>query len=316
MDAAANLPLALDVVMGAAAPHLAAVRARAAEAGDRIRIHTGVAEIGTLMVEADIAVGAAGMSAWERCCLGLPSLVLVAADNQRPGATFLAERQAALVIDGGGAPTVGAIADGLRRLVENAPLRLDMARRAAALSDGRGVLRAMLGLVAPVPVQNGNLVELRLAEPDDAMLMYEWQAAPETRRYARQPAIPTLEEHLDWFERTLRNPHRLLTLIHHGGEPAGVLRFDQLDERPSFEISIAIAPARHGTGIGAAALALGQRLMSGARLIAEVHPANIASRRLFQRADFHGVGPRHFEWTAPASSQDAASLPLFDRALS
>ncbi len=315
IDAASALPLAIDIVMGAAAPHLAAVKERAAKAGDRIRVHTDVTEIGALMVEADIAVGAAGMSAWERCCLGLPSLVLVAADNQRPGATFLAERQAALVIDEGGPPGVDLIAKGLHRLFHDAALRRDIAARAASLADGRGVLRAMLSLADPLPAQDAGTIALRLAEPEDAMLMYEWQTAPETRRYARRPAIPTLEDHLDWYEKTLRDPARLLTLICHDGEASGILRFDQLDERPSFEISIAIAPARHGTGIGAAALKLGQGMMPGARLVAEVDPANIASRRLFQSAGFRGIGPRHFEWTAAAPAADATPLPRLDRAL-
>ena len=35
-----------------------------------------------LLSEADLAVGAAGVSSWERCCLGLPTLLLPVATNQ------------------------------------------------------------------------------------------------------------------------------------------------------------------------------------------------------------------------------------------
>lgn len=34
------------------------------------------------MLQADLAIGAGGSATWERCCLGLPSIVIVVADNQ------------------------------------------------------------------------------------------------------------------------------------------------------------------------------------------------------------------------------------------
>lgn len=53
----------------------------------KIRHTTGLAE---LMQTADLAIGAGGVSSLERCVLGLPSLVLVLAENQRPSSTKLA----------------------------------------------------------------------------------------------------------------------------------------------------------------------------------------------------------------------------------
>ncbi len=35
-----------------------------------------------LMADADFAIGAGGSACWERCCLGLPSLLIALADNQ------------------------------------------------------------------------------------------------------------------------------------------------------------------------------------------------------------------------------------------
>jgi len=48
------------------------------------------------MAAADLAIGAGGATTWERCCLGLPSLVVSIAENQRPACEALA---AAGVID-------------------------------------------------------------------------------------------------------------------------------------------------------------------------------------------------------------------------
>ena len=36
-----------------------------------------------LMSKADIALGGGGIATWERCCLGLPTIAIVMAENQR-----------------------------------------------------------------------------------------------------------------------------------------------------------------------------------------------------------------------------------------
>lgn len=51
-----------------------------------------------LMANVDLAIGAAGSSVWERCCLGLPSIIIPIADNQKPIAEFLAKEKLAIVI--------------------------------------------------------------------------------------------------------------------------------------------------------------------------------------------------------------------------
>lgn len=42
-----------------------------------------------LINEADLAIGTCGVSAWERCALGLPALTVITADNQRDDSRFL-----------------------------------------------------------------------------------------------------------------------------------------------------------------------------------------------------------------------------------
>lgn len=37
-----------------------------------------------LMAESDLFIGAGGSTSWERCCLGLPSIIVSTADNQKP----------------------------------------------------------------------------------------------------------------------------------------------------------------------------------------------------------------------------------------
>jgi len=76
----------VDVLMGHSSPHLATVRAQAHELPFQATVTAGATNMAERMVLADLAIGAAGATTWERCCMGLPSLIIAIAANQR---TFL-----------------------------------------------------------------------------------------------------------------------------------------------------------------------------------------------------------------------------------
>jgi UDP-2,4-diacetamido-2,4,6-trideoxy-beta-L-altropyranose hydrolase len=131
---------ALDVVLGSEAPSLPGL-SRIARHDPRLFLHVDSPDVARLMGEADLAVGAAGSSAWERCVLGLPSLMLVVADNQRGAAQALAEREAALVVDAGAADFDAAFERALMRLLRDEPLRRRLSEVSAAICDGLGAPR-------------------------------------------------------------------------------------------------------------------------------------------------------------------------------
>ena len=91
----AALPLVVDVVAGARNPHLAAIQSWCAS-NPNVKLYVGQADMPALMAQSALAIGAAGATAWERCCLSLPTILLTIADNQRPGAAALAELPAAV----------------------------------------------------------------------------------------------------------------------------------------------------------------------------------------------------------------------------
>jgi UDP-2,4-diacetamido-2,4,6-trideoxy-beta-L-altropyranose hydrolase len=96
-----NLPadLRVTVVMGPHAPWLSQVQAQAAQMPWHTEVLVGVDNIAQLMAESDLAIGAAGGTAWERCSLGLPSLVWVLAQNQLQGAMALQKAGAAVAME-------------------------------------------------------------------------------------------------------------------------------------------------------------------------------------------------------------------------
>lgn len=94
--------LAVDLVIGANHPQREALVAQAA-ARPGTRVHGPRPHLADLMAAADLALGAGGTTTWERACLGLPSLVVTLAENQRPACLALAT---AALVDGRGAARV------------------------------------------------------------------------------------------------------------------------------------------------------------------------------------------------------------------
>lgn len=71
----------VEVVLGFNAPHFDEIQNFAQSSQNKITIHKQ-ADMAKLIFEADMAVAAGGTSAWERCCLGLPTFLIKIADNQ------------------------------------------------------------------------------------------------------------------------------------------------------------------------------------------------------------------------------------------
>lgn len=129
-----------DIVLGGSAPSLPGLT-KVARRDPRLMIHVDTPHMARLTAEADIGIGACGSSTWERCVLGLPTLMIVLADNQRGAARVMAEREAAVVADLQ-SPTFDADFDrGFARLLRDADYRRTLAARSADVCDGLGAGR-------------------------------------------------------------------------------------------------------------------------------------------------------------------------------
>jgi UDP-2,4-diacetamido-2,4,6-trideoxy-beta-L-altropyranose hydrolase len=99
----------------------------------------GAPRIAEIMANSDLAIGAAGGTAWERCCLGLPTLIVAVAENQRLGANALVGANAAYGL-GGSLELADSIPQALRSMSH--PERLhEMSLAASRLVDGLGAGR-------------------------------------------------------------------------------------------------------------------------------------------------------------------------------
>lgn len=127
----------ITVVMGPTATWLAQVQAHAAAMPRPTKVLSSVSNMAQLMAESDLCIGAAGGSAWERCALGLPSVVLILADNQQCGALALQSHGAALLVSAPQQLLTLILALFSNR--EQSTVLKTMSRAAARLTSGNGV---------------------------------------------------------------------------------------------------------------------------------------------------------------------------------
>lgn len=283
--------LRVTVVLGALARFADVVRDAARTAGRPTEVLVDVSDMAGVMADCDLAIGAAGATAWERCCLGIPSIILVLAENQRRGAQALAEAGCGPVIFADGP-------DGLRVALDNAFKELmsggfeALSRRMETLGiDGLGALR-VIGALAQVEaaVLTGRLRSVKASDLD---LLLEWRNDDEIRMSMLTQDVIVPDEHRAWFEKAAKSADRRLLIFERQGKPSGFVNFkiDNVNQTASWGFYKAPAAAR-GTGrlLGRAALdyAFGQLCLR--KVWAEVLPSNEASNKMHAALGFRQEG--------------------------
>ena len=252
-----------------------------------------------------LQIGAGGGATWERCCIGAPTLTLCVAANQLAVIPALRDLGVIATVERNDAPSIGA---GVARLLADPVERRGLAAAGRALVDGRGALRAALALVATAP----QAIRLRDAAASDARTMWEWRNAPVTRHASRLAQEIPFDAHQAWLTRALADPARHLFIARFGQVDVGVIRFDQLADGASYEVSLYLDPTLHGIGLGHAMLAAGEAAMAqrcGALVVhAEVLSDNPGSRRLFIASGYDIEAPTRFTKTLSARADAAAPL--------
>jgi UDP-2,4-diacetamido-2,4,6-trideoxy-beta-L-altropyranose hydrolase len=130
----------IDVAIGPTAPSRAALEDLVVRE-PRLGLHIHPPDMDSLMAMADLAVGAGGTTSWERCCLGLPTLMLVVAENQEMIAKELARAGAVVQLKQGGRTDRCSLAKAFAELAANLERLHDMSASAAVICDGKGAHR-------------------------------------------------------------------------------------------------------------------------------------------------------------------------------
>ncbi len=267
-------PVYIDVVLSETALNYHAVCTLIEQIPHQVTLYNYVEGMASLMVEATLAIGAPGVSSWERCCLGLPTLLIPFADNQRQVAKSLEAAGAVHIVERH--QLEQQLVDVITNLYEHRKL---YSRSGLAVCRGLGA-RVTMQYICELPAKDGAAVQLRPAEQRDIEQVFIWQSLPQTRCYARNAGAPVWEEHQSWMVKRLADPYCYFYMIMHDSVAAGVLRLDRLD-KGRYEISIYLDPVKYQLGIAQVALRQVADIHQEIDIEAEVLVANIASQKLF-----------------------------------
>jgi UDP-2,4-diacetamido-2,4,6-trideoxy-beta-L-altropyranose hydrolase len=271
----------ITVVLGPHAPHTANVRQIAKMMPWPTKVLIDVEDMAALMEDCDLAIGAAGISALERCCIGLPSIIIPVADNQIAGAHALAGTGSAILASlDPFAPS--SVKNAITQFLNSEVLQ-SASLACASITDGSGTKNlAAIMLDETTP----RLRPMRESDLDQVLV---WRNTLEIRRCMIHSEEISPKTHTDWFQRHRDNPDRALLIAEAKGHPFGFVQFTGIQTSSSPEWGFYVAPgAPKGSGnlLGRLALeyafnTLGLHCITGRSL-----PENQASIRFHERLGF------------------------------
>lgn len=143
---AANVDFKATVLLRTTAKNYDSVRSYAKKHNNYIYHIDHVDNMAEIMVHHDIAIGAAGSSCWERACIGLPSIVVPIADNQRAICEALEREEVAIKLE------INQIEHELCDAIERLICKYDIYKRNGKnICDGRGIERVYENIMEIMP---------------------------------------------------------------------------------------------------------------------------------------------------------------------
>ena len=280
--------LEITVVVGQNFPWMSQIHEQASKMPRPTKVFVNVSNIAQLMVESDLAIGAAGASTWERCCLGLPSITIAIAENQVEIAESLS--------NGGYSPVINqsrnikeSLQGYINELSSGTVLAL-VSQSTARLVDGRGVIR----VIEFMEVLMTRDLAIRLVTSGDELLLLNWANDKETRENSLNKEAIHEQQHHAWFAFRLMSPDfcKMYIIYSESQGPVGQVRFE-INEDKLWEVHYSIDSSFRGMGLGRIALKRGieefRNRQLGRTLMGKVKRNNLASCKIFESLDFKDI---------------------------
>lgn len=253
-----------------------------------ITIHDALPSLAELMAGADLAIGAGGTTSWERCCLGLPSLVVTLAENQKPIALELARHGLVRWVGHHDQVDDKRLKAALLDCLRQGGLQ-DWSERCLAVVDGKGCERT--ASIMMLNKQTG--IEARPASADDEGLILRWANDPLVRRNAFNPDAITAANHHNWYSQRLKDAEfcQIYIIQTNDGIPIGQVRFERNYE--DWEIHYALDQYARFRGIGSrmleTAILIFKKQHIKVNLVGRVKIENLSSQKIFRNLGFEEV---------------------------
>lgn len=289
-----NMNFKIDVVISSLCPWLDD-KQQEILSKHNTRLHVDCQNVHELILNADFAIGSFGVSAIERCTLGLPSLNCKVADNQTHQATQMTMKSLCFFCDKG--DLTDAISKRLSPSSAENSIELSQISDACFRNYGANGMEAFikhLDLAPQHPSTDQPVLQCIPLNSHHLDTLYYWQTLPDTRRYFNVTEVPEYKQHLRWFEHVINNQDVRLWVLALANILCGYVRLDTQDN--SEEVSIFVTEEFRNQGVAYNALDWAKEASIKDKVIATVHQENTASVNLFVKSGFKPIGRNQFIW--------------------
>lgn len=111
------------------------------------KMHVQPENLPDLMLEADLAIGAAGSSTWERCCLGLPSVAVTIAENQKLIGEVVANERCGISLQGEASGFEASVNQAVADLIDDPSCLQEFSKNALKVTSGQGAKLLAQGIL-------------------------------------------------------------------------------------------------------------------------------------------------------------------------
>ena len=277
-----NFTATVDVVIGQQHPHKEKIQQVCAK--QNFTCHVQTHQIAALMAKADVAIGAGGTSVWERFCMGVPSVCIATADNQRQQLTDLQDAGLLLALTDVSNAKI-FLTQTITKLISTANYLHVLSQQGSTLVDGTGVIQVLAVLKA-------RMLHIRLANIHDSQHIFNWRNHLQIRSISSHSQEISWSDHTQWFDKRLRSEHGPLLIGEIRHQPIGVVRFDI--HQSSAEVSIYLVPDSGLKGWGSLLLShaeswLRRQFPQVLTLHAKVLPNNEPSQKMFAKLNYVSI---------------------------
>jgi UDP-2,4-diacetamido-2,4,6-trideoxy-beta-L-altropyranose hydrolase len=136
------------VIVGGSNPNLDLLRSTCADFGNSVVFYFDVTDMPKVMSESDLAISAGGSTCWELAFMGIPSLLIILAENQKTIAKRLGDLNISINLGWHHSITSEKIAMELKKLIDNPTKIHEMRSKSLALVDGYGSNRVVDSIIA------------------------------------------------------------------------------------------------------------------------------------------------------------------------
>jgi UDP-2,4-diacetamido-2,4,6-trideoxy-beta-L-altropyranose hydrolase len=213
----------IELVLGSRNPNLEAL-IKKYKASPEVTIHSSLRSLAEVIGNCDAAVGAGGVSAFERAAAGLPSVLFSLSDNQIAVCKDLARHGMAQYFGSFDSFSSEAFISQFSHFMRELPT-LRKNPDSPEYIDCLG-LKRIAELVHPSSQDN---FLIRIARPADVCTYFGWVNEPSVRRNSLNSESIDFDEHKRWFTQSLGDANVVMLVFELDSLPIAQVRFEVSD---------------------------------------------------------------------------------------